>query len=147
MQRQIQKARRSKSRAKGVIFPHEGRELQLMLKGKKPLARFTRKRSAAADAAVEAAFAPHVARGKLARFEFRSEDTARVYYCLPTEEWRVKLLELIDAALETGAHAFTIYDLHRIDGAMLGYAKADIEAFVERWRQNEAKPRRAAAHG
>lgn len=137
MQKPVKKMRRPGP--KGAIHPHDGRELRLMLAGKKPLARFARAHDAKTLGAVEAAFAPHVARGKISRFEFRSEETERVYYCLPTEEWRVKLLELIDAALEAGAHDFTMADLHRIDGAMLGYAKADIEAFVARWRRRGPK--------
>ena len=125
-----------RSRPKGKIKPHEGRELALMLAGKKPLARFTREHGAKTYADVEAAFKPYVERGTLQRFFFRSEETERIYYCLPTEEWRVKLLELIDKALEAGVHDFTIYDLHRIDGAMLGYTKDDVEFFIARWRRH-----------
>lgn len=127
-----------KSRAvrKGTIKPHEGRELSLMLDGSKPLARFTREVGAKTYAEVDAAFKPYVKRGTVQRFAFKSGGVERIYFCLPTEEWRVKLLELIDTALEIGAHEFTIYDLHRIDGALLGYSKADVEFFIARWRRH-----------
>lgn len=137
MRKKAAKRLPKKTAAKGVIGPHNERELELMLAGAKPLARFTREHGAATYEEVEAAFRPHVERGAVLRFFFRSEDTERVYFCLPTEEWRVKLLELIETALEVGAaNAFTIYDLHRIDGAMLGYAKEDVEFFVARWRRH-----------
>src|SRR5258708_766964 len=111
-----------RSKPKGKIKPHEGRELTLMLAGKKPLARSAIEHKAPrGHAKDEAAFRPHVESGRVLRFQFKGEEFDRVYYCLPTEEWRVKLLELIDTALEAGAHEFSIYDLHRIDGTMLGY--------------------------
>jgi hypothetical protein len=132
-----QTAKRKAAAPKGKIKPHEGRELALMLAGKKPLARFALEHKAPdALAASEAAFRPHVTRGKLQRFQFNGAEFDRIYYCRPTEEWRVKLLELIDSALEAGVHNFTIYDLHRIDGAMLGYSKADVEHFIARWREH-----------
>lgn len=56
----------------------------------------------------------------------------------------MKVLKLVDMSLETGSHAVTIYDLHRIDGALLGYAKADVEAFVARWRRSESNLRKAS---
>ena len=135
-----QTAKAKAAAPRGKIKPHEGRELALMLAGKKPLARFALEHKAPdALAASEAAFRPHVTRGKLQRFQFKGAEFDRVYYCLPTEEWRVKLLELIEAALEAGAHPFTIEDLHRIDGALLGYSKEDIEFFLARWRQHHGE--------
>lgn len=139
MQKRLRKPRRGKARvAKGTILPHKERELDLMLKGAKPLARFVRDHGTGDHANVEAAFAPHVERGDVLRFAFRSENSERIYYCLPTEEWRVKLLELVHSTLEAGAHAFTIYDLHRLEGALLGYSKEDVEFFIARWRKQEA---------
>lgn len=138
MQKRIRRTQRAKARAKGAVLPHKGRELELMLKGAKPLARFVREPGAADHMATESRFAPHVRSGSVLRFAFQGADSERVYYCPPTEEWRVKLLELVDGALRSGAHAFTIYDLHRIDGALLGYSKADVEFFVARWRRREA---------
>ena len=122
---------------KGRIKPHEGSELELLLTGKKPLARFALEhKTPELHAKTEAAFRRHVERGTLQRFQFKGEDFDRVYYCPPTEEWRVKLLELVDKALEVGVHSFTIYDLHRLDGTLLGYSKKDIEFFVENWRRH-----------
>src|SRR5262249_28065199 len=126
--------------AVGMLLPHDGRELGLMLAGVKPLARFAREPGKAARfRQVEARFRPYVKSGALRRFVFKGDEFDRVYYCLPTEEWRVKLLELIDMALETGTHDFTIYDLQRIDGAMLGYSKEDVEFFVARWRKHHER--------
>jgi len=132
-----QSRKRSTSRPRGRIKPHEGSELDLMLKGKKPLARFAiEHKTPDALAQTEASFQPHVARGTFLRFQFKGDEFDRLYFCQPTEEWRVKLLELIDTALEAGAHNFTIYDLHRIDGTLLGYSKSDIEFFISNWRQH-----------
>lgn len=126
-----------RSAAKGRIKPHEGGELDLMLKGKKPLARFALEhKTPQTIAKSEAAFRPHVARGTFLRFQFKGEEFDRIYYCRPTEEWRVKVLELVDRVLEIGAHDFTIYDLHRLDGTLLGYSKTDIEHFVATWRKH-----------
>jgi len=124
-------------RPQGRIKPHEGSELALMLKGTKPLARFAiEHKTGDTLAEIETAFRPHVERGTFLRFQFKGEEFDRLYYCLPTEEWRVKLLELIDTALEAGVHEFSIYDLHRIDGTLLGYSKKDIEYFIANWRRH-----------
>ena len=137
MPKKIAKPRTRKATATGVVGPHNGCELELMLSGTKPLARFAKEPVPSAQfKAIEAAFKPHVRRGTVRRFQFKGEDFDRVYYCLPTEEWRVKLLELIDTSLEAGAHKFTITDLQRIDGAILGYTKADVEYFIARWRRH-----------
>jgi hypothetical protein len=126
-----------KTASKGKIKPHEGGELALMLKGKKPLARFALEHNAPKKLAeTEAAFRPHVDSGTLQRFQFKGDEFDRVYYCRPTEEWRVKVLELVDRALELGVHDFTIYDLHRLDGTLLGYGKKDIEHFIATWRHH-----------
>jgi hypothetical protein len=130
-------APKRKATAKGKIKPHEGGELQLMLKGRKPLARFALEhKSPSTIAKSEAAFRPHVERGTFLRFQFKGDDFDRIYYCRPTEEWRVKVLELVDKALEIGVHDFTIYDLHRLDGTLLGYSKRDIEHFIDTWRDH-----------
>ncbi|MBI1213855.1 MAG: hemin receptor [Alphaproteobacteria bacterium] len=126
-----------KNTSKGKIKPHEGDELALMLKGKKPLARFALEHKRPKSiAATEAAFRPYVERGILLRFQFKGDEFDRIYYCRPSEEWRVKVLELVDRVLELGVHDFTIYDLHRLDGTLLGYDKTDIEHFVATWRRH-----------
>jgi len=137
MTKKLTAKRKPAASRRGKIKPHEGGELELMLEGKKPLARFALEHNAPdIHARTEAAFRRHVERGTLQRFQFKGEDFDRIYYCLPTEEWRVKLLELVDKALEVGVHDFTIYDLHRLDGTLLGYSKKDIEFFVENWRRH-----------
>lgn len=53
-------------------------------------------------------------------------------YCLPTEEWRCKLSALISCMCRSGAafDIFTSNDLARLEGALLGYSKEEIETFI-----------------
>lgn len=119
----------------GKIGPHEGVELELLLKGDKPLAKFTLD---GLDSGYEAEFDAAVGRGEILRFKFpcdRDRRLDRLYYCRHGEEWRVKILELLyDDSSRGYLDDFTAEDLHRIDGALLGYSAADIDAFLHNWR-------------
>lgn len=55
----------------------------------------------------------------------------------------MKVLELID---QHGAGIFTEDDLHRLDGALPGYKKTDVEQFIARIAQMRAG-RSAPARG
>lgn len=108
------------------VGPHEGRELDLLLSGAKPVARF---HLDGLSTEYEGLFDEAVKRRKVLAFDFPATELHRHrrYYCIPGEEWRVKLMERIEAG-ELGE--FTTEDLHRMDGALLGYERADIDAFI-----------------
>jgi hypothetical protein len=70
-------------------------------------------------------------------FDFPATELSlhRRFYCRRGEEWRVKVMDLIDRLLaDQTLVGFSEEDLHRLDGALLGYQKADIELFIERIR-------------
>jgi hypothetical protein len=117
------------------IGPHNGRELTLMLAGKKPLAKFVREINAPPYALGDEEFEPHVKSGKLLKFVVCEDDLEFRYYCLPSEEWRVKLAELFR---RSPPNNFSEDDLHRLDGALLGYAKPDVERFIRRLRSSRS---------
>jgi len=113
------------------IGPHEGRELELLLVGEKPVARF---RLDGLSEEYERSFREAVERGRIVEFDFPDPDPHlhRRFYCLHGEEWRVKVMDLIDRLL--AGHAlmgFTEEDLHRLDGTLLGYERGDIDLFIE----------------
>jgi hypothetical protein len=116
------------------IGPHEGRELELLLTGEKPVARF---RLDGLSEEYEARFRGAVARGEILKFDFPAAEPHlhRRFYCRHGEEWRVKVMDLIDRSLADRTLAgFSEEDLHRLDGTLLGYQKSDIDIFIERIR-------------
>jgi hypothetical protein len=116
------------------IGPHEGRELELLLRGQKPVAKF---RLDGLSEEYEAQFGKAVERGDILEFDFPAEEPHfhRRYYCLRGEEWRVKVMELVDRAdSERRAINLTEADWHRLDGTLLGYDQGDIELFIEHVR-------------
>jgi hypothetical protein len=116
------------------IGPHEGRELELLLAGEKPVARF---RLDGLSEEYEARFREAVERGDILEFDFPAPELHlhRRFYRRHGEEWRVKVMDLIDRSLADRTLAgFSDEDLHRLDGTLLGYQKADIDLFIERIR-------------
>lgn len=116
------------------IGPHEGLELELLLKQEKPVARF---RLDGFSEEYERRFRDAVETGLILEFDFPDDQLHlhRRYYCLHGEEWRVKVMELVEhMSSECPTISFSAEDLHRCDGALLGYSKADIEAFLTHWR-------------
>jgi hypothetical protein len=116
-----------------LIGPHVGRELQLMLAGQKPMAKFTIEEGMDPKyCGVE--FEPHVASGRFIKFSTTGNPpiVERVWYCQHGEEWRAKLDQVIEEKLLDGTvwNAFTSADLARVDGFLLGYSKTCIEHFV-----------------
>ena len=122
------------------IGPHEGRELELLLAGTKPLARMSYDSQTWFEED-EPLFQPHVTAGTILRFT-SAHDTPpvqTVYYCLPTEEWRIKILETMVGIWKSPNHGgYTIDDYSRIEGTLLGYAKPDIEAFITHWNRTRS---------
>lgn len=116
------------------IGPHEGRELELLLTGEKPVARF---RLDGLSEEYEARFREAVEQGRILAFDFPAPQLHlhRRFYCRHGEEWRVKVMDLIDRLLADRTLAgFSEEDLHRLDGTLLGYQKTDIDLFIERMR-------------
>jgi hypothetical protein len=124
------------------IGPHEGRELELMLAGEKPLAMFYDAVPATIDLP-EADFAPHVTAGRIVMREeiykaARTGNATRyVYYALPKEVWRIDALHAMQSGFYAG-HPATDEDDIEI-GRLLGYSEADIQCFI-RWRR-DIKPK------
>jgi hypothetical protein len=117
------------------IGPHEGRELELMLSGEKPMAMFWREPGMDPDDIGDDRFAEHVSEGRILKFvDIDSSTSIETYrYCLPTEEWRAKVSALLSRMCRDGSafDTFTSADLSRLEGTLLGYSKQDIEAFVD----------------
>ncbi len=115
--------------------PHKGREIELMLAGKKPVAFFTipdlyqsRQRLAALDEAVS--------QGHL----LKQANGSRVFYCQPSRKADMTELAAIYQRLDlhacTNGSAFrpTETDHIRI-GQLLGYTAEDIAAFINQQRR------------
>lgn len=125
------------------VGPHEGRELELMLAGVKPMAMFYDAVPATVDLP-EADFAPHVAAGRIAMREeiYQSARTGHatryLYYALPNEIWRIDALHSMQSNFYAGRPATDEDDIEI--GRLLGYSEADIQCFVG-WRRGiRAKP-------
>jgi hypothetical protein len=116
------------------IGPHEDRELELMLIGKKPLAMFGD--AVSSDYEVpEADFAPYVSDGTFVRREMvylppEPEPAIRtVYFARAGEEWRIEAMHRINESLFVRGKS-TSPEIEREIGRLLGYAEADIEQFI-----------------
>jgi hypothetical protein len=129
------------------IGPHEDRELELMLAGRKPLAMFTELSFDETGLIPEAEFAPHVESGRLiAREVFEPIEGApgdseghfvrRVLYALPEEKWRIDAMLLV-CRVATNLRRWD-EGLERVTGELLGYDKRQIDAFVERTKRPAA---------
>lgn len=118
------------------IGPHEGRELELMLAGEKPLAMFNDDLPTDMEPP-EIAFDPYVAEGRFVKAEIAFSCSIpnlpllRYYfYALPGEEWRIaRLIELERRIFE---HRLpTTRELETEIGRLLGYDDADILVFLD----------------
>ena len=117
------------------VAPHEGRELELMLAGEKPLSMFGDAVGFAAEVP-EADFAPYVADGILIRRETVYTPPGRglpgrfVYFARAGEEWRIDALHRINVRLFVNGES-TDPEIEREVGRLLGYADSDIERYLE----------------
>ncbi|RUX74099.1 hemin receptor [Mesorhizobium sp. M7A.F.Ca.US.006.04.2.1] len=116
------------------IAPYNGRELELMLRGDKPMALFAAEPGMDTEDVGDAHFGPIVEEGRILKFSQVDSKTSveERCYCLPTEEWRCKLSLLIARMCRSEAafDVFTPNDLARLEGTLLGYSKESVEAFV-----------------
>jgi len=120
------------------IGPHEGRELQLMLAGTKPLSMFLVPIDTEFEIFPEGEFDLLVSEGRLAKSvsletvkhpDGPDTQVRRVLYALPGEEWRINAMLLVNAlyfSLTPGWRP----DLERIIGLLLGYGREEIEEFL-----------------
>ena len=113
---------------------HTGRELDLMLKGAKPMSVFSALSPDINNLAQipEMEFDEYVAQGKFIKHEYsemNGESTMRfVYYALPDQIWRVEAHKL----LQKTAQLLGWNDgLTRMEGALLGYTDAQNDEYLE----------------
>ncbi len=109
---------------------HTGRELELMLSGRKPLAMFYAEslELPSEEIVPEDAFAPYVQTGLILRKDIELTDTAPsgittnlkyVFYALPGQEWRIQMMIVLKRALY--ASGGWSEPCERIEGTLLGY--------------------------
>ncbi len=120
------------------IWPHEGRELQLMLSGRKKLAVFSENappdERMANGRVPEEAFAPYVARGRIVRLEAPVWYAAGNYpvhfvcFALPGSEWRAQTFFWIKRDVYGGSRIADTTDDIMI-ARLLGYSTEEIAAF------------------
>lgn len=129
-----------------MIGPHEGRELELMLSGRKKMAAFS-------DIAVpgkeipeeiipEKAFAHYVQAGTILRYaadivNVRNGDIIRhVLFTLPGEEWRAQTMLWIKRDIFENRRPFDeAYDI--IIGRLLDYTEKEINDFLAHQRRKK----------
>lgn len=114
---------------------HTNRELGLMLKGAKPLAKFSDVKERFPDAVLRylRMFDRHVEAGRILRRDEFVEDKQfgllhYVYFALPGEEWRIEAMH----KLMTGPGRWTRAH-EREEGELLGYTPEQIEIWLEQF--------------
>lgn len=127
------------------VGPHEGRELELMLAGKKPLAMFYEGVTIPVAAVYsEEDFMPHVQAGRLIRRDeiYQPHDhpiaAQYVYYALPGEEWRIDEMHALQLISHAGG-PWTEEDERRT-GFLLGYSQDEIQAWLN-WTRGKIRYR------
>jgi hypothetical protein len=118
------------------IGPHEGRELELMLAGKKPLAYFSELTRAVHFEWPDVKFDPYVRSGEIVKRDYlmietiagRQEEVRWVFFALPDQEWRIDaayrhLREEARTKKETESDAYVL-------GRLLGYTDHEISVYV-----------------
>ena len=116
------------------VGPHEGKELDLMLAGKKPLAYFSEP-VASVSSMPEGDFEPYVQTGALVKGDYletvKGQKFRYLYYAVPEEAGRIKQahdfhLKTAELGGETEEEAYFI-------GRLLGYTDEEIAGYVT-WR-------------
>lgn len=131
------------------IGPHEGRELELMLDGKKPLSMFSYLVEGGFVPYPEAEFEKYVSTGRLKKVVSDQSTTVRgelltnrrVLYALPNEDWRIRAFLFVQALYDSFGPGWRP-DFEMIIGSLLGYDREDIEAFINlRIQESDARAR------
>ena len=122
---------------------HTGRELEFMLKRRKPLAHFSDAYPAEPDEEIfpEAAFAPFVSDGTFEVRDYvelltepppRAHPAVRgiphLFYARPSEAWRI---DAFIAMLAASKRAGWSEGLERLEGSLLGYTDSEIDAWLD----------------
>jgi len=119
--------------------PHEGRELELMLRGAKPLSMFVEPVPPEFEYFPEQEFDSLVSDGRLVKrieLETKRDPSGkdvtfrRVLYALPHEAWRIEALLLVQGVYVSLCPGWRP-DLDRVIGLLLGYDREDIEKFLQ----------------
>jgi hypothetical protein len=119
--------------------PHEGRELELMLRGAKPLSMFVDVEPSEFELFPEQEFDSFVSKGKLVKrvqLEATSDRSGkdvtlrRILYALPHDEWRIDAFLLVQSVYDSLCPGWRP-DLDRVIGLLLGYDREDIEKFLQ----------------
>jgi hypothetical protein len=122
------------------LGPHENRELELMLAGKKHVSSFSFEEGIEREIFPERQFDSHVADGFLvkdARVEcWVSADGEEinmrsVLYATASEAWRIPAMRMVQDIYHSMGPGWRP-DLERVIGSLLGYGRRDVELFVER---------------
>lgn len=126
-----------------LIGPHEGRELELMLKGEKPAAMFYDVEPYTDGLIPEKDFQPYVEIGKLIKKEsqhiFRGMHVKHIYYSLPNYVSHIeRLIELAKYQYDPTRISTLPEELERETGKLLGYSDEAIEYYLEH-RRNRKK--------
>ena len=122
------------------LGPHEGRELELMLEGKKCLSFFYFEVGVEREIFPESQFDLQVANGLLVKDERIEESispetgeltSARsILYAAANEAWRIPAMRMIQDMYQRMGPGWRP-DLERMKGALLGYDPQDVESFIE----------------
>jgi hypothetical protein len=130
-----------------MIGPHEGKELELMLAGEKPLAAFgdiiPPDGEISEEIIPEQKFAPYVKAGAIKRFAAdisykNSKEMVRVIcFTLPGEEWRAQFMIWYKAAFYSDRIPYDPSQEYII-GELLGYSTEDIAHFITNLEKRRA---------
>lgn len=129
------------TRKPGFLGPHEGRELALMLEGKKHLSYFFFEAGIEREIFPEHEFDRLVASNFLAKDErlemIISPETGKetslrnILYATASEAWRIQAMRTVQDTYRRMGPGWRP-DLERVIGSLLGYDPEDVEAFIER---------------
>ena len=121
-----------------ITANHTGRELALMLSGKKPLAMFYAERAELPNEVLipEQAFAAHVMTEKIVRAEItlesgysallgRNAQIRYVFFALAPQAWRIDAMSLLRESFAKSRCPWN-EALERIEGTLLGYSDEEI---------------------
>jgi hypothetical protein len=113
---------------------HTGRELALMLSGRKPLAYFSYFDGEPLSIAIDQPFDEHVTKGELEyrHYRLRLSEKAEIVnyaiYTLPSEAWRADALTML---LEAGQRSGWCPGMERLLGSLLGYTDEENDVYLE----------------
>jgi hypothetical protein len=121
------------------VSPHEGRELQLMLEGKKHLSMFLIEDDVEYEdypdkrfdaLTLEGRFVKDVRIEKFSLLDGTEISSRRILYATASEAWRIPAMLMIQDIYRTLVPGRRP-DLERAIGWLLGYDRSDVELFVE----------------